>query len=91
MSTQGSGTLINLYLQSERPIWCWKYVAAYTYDGYMVRTHSKACNDHMLECVKREATSYFGEWPIHVIEPLRPSGVLDYPQSELPPSLPHCR
>lgn len=75
-----SGKLIDVVLASGRPLWCWRYVTAYTYDGFMIRTPSENCNEHMLEIVRREASQDFGEWPVHIIQPMRRPGEIDYPR-----------
>jgi len=46
----------------------------------MIRTPSENCNEDMLAIAKREATRFFGDWPIHVIQPDRQQGVIDYPR-----------
>lgn len=63
-----------------RSLWCSKYVVAYTYDGYDIRTPSEECNADMLQRLPRHAARYFGDgWPIHVIQPSRQPGEIDYP------------
>ncbi len=76
----GSGTLIDLRQPSGRSLWCWKYIVAYTYDGFEVRTPSEDCNAHMLDVVRHEAARYFGDmWPVHIAQPVRQPGEIDYP------------
>jgi len=79
-----SGTLINLRQPSGRALWCWNYIVAYTYDGFLVRTPSEDCNAHMLDVVRQEAARYFGDqWPVHIVQPARRSGEIDYPRVRL--------
>jgi hypothetical protein len=75
-----SGTQIDLRLPSGRPLWCWQYLVSYTYANFMVRTPSERCNEIMLASVEREAKRFFGEWPVHVIQPVRRQGEIDYPR-----------
>ena len=75
-----SGALFEVRLTNGRPLWCWKYVVAYTYVGFKIRTPSEECNEDMLESVQHEAVRYFGGgWPVHVIQPARALGEIDYP------------
>jgi hypothetical protein len=75
-----SGTLIDVRLPNGRPLWCWKYVVAYTCEGFKIRTPSEECNQDMLDVVQHEATRYFGGgWPVHVIQPARECGEIDHP------------
>ena len=84
MATNGdqsdSGTQIDLRLPSGRPLWCWQYLVSYTYANLMERRPSERCNEIMLESVRREAKRFFGEWPVHVIQPVRNQGAIDYPR-----------
>ena len=72
--------LIDIRQPGGRSLWCWKYVVAYTYDGYMVRSPSEECNEETLERIPHEVARYFGDgWPIHVVQPARRPGEIDYP------------
>jgi hypothetical protein len=77
---RSSGTLIDVNQAGGRSLWCFKYVVAYTYEGYMVRTPSEECNEDMLEGIPHKVARYFGDgWPIHVVQPVRQPGEIDYP------------
>jgi uncharacterized protein (TIGR02996 family) len=72
--------LIDIHQPNGRPLWCWSYAVAYTYDGYMVRTPSEECNEDTLARIPREVARYFGDaWPIHLVQPVRRPGEIDYP------------
>src|SRR3954463_7540465 len=76
-----TGTLIDLQQPGGRSLWCCNYVVSYTYDGFMVRTPSEDCNSHMLDVVRHEAGRlYGGQCPVHIIQPIRPPGEIDYPR-----------
>jgi hypothetical protein len=75
-----SDTLIDLRQPGGRPLWCWNYIVAHTYDGFSVRTPSEECNGCMLDVVRREAAQHFGDWPVHIIQPARRPGEIDYPR-----------
>jgi hypothetical protein len=75
-----AGTLLDVELDGGRSIWCWQYLASYTYAHFEVRSSSESCNRAMLEGVRSEAKRVFGDWPIYVLEPTRPAGTLDYPR-----------
>lgn len=53
---------------------------SYTYANFMIRTPSERCNEAMLSSAKYQANRLFGEWPIHIIEPTRAAGVIDFPR-----------
>ena len=75
-----NGKLIDIRPPGGRPLWCWKYVVAYTYDGYGVRSPSEDCNEEVLERIPHEVARYFGDgWPSHVVRPVRRPGEIDYP------------
>jgi hypothetical protein len=76
-----SDTLIDLQQPGGRSLWCWNYIVAYTYDGFSVRTPSEECNAHMLGGVRREAARHFGDnCPVHIVQPIRRPGEIDYPR-----------
>jgi hypothetical protein len=75
-----SGTLLQVKLNGGRGIWCWQYLASYTYAHFQIRSSSEECNQEMLRVVRSEAKRVFGDWPVHVLEPARPDGVVDYPK-----------
>ena len=74
-----SGKLIDVKQSGGRPLWCWQYLASHTYANFMVRTPSEGCNERMLEVVRTEAVRIFGDWPVHLILPVRRPGEIDYP------------
>src|SRR5207253_2342500 len=75
-----AGTLIEVRQPGGRPLWCWQYLASHTYANFLVRTPSEGCNERMLEVVRAEAARVFGDWPVHVIQPVRRPGQIDYPR-----------
>ena len=76
-----SGTLIDLRQPGGRSLWCWNYIVSHTYDGFSVRTPSENCNAHMLDGVRHEAARLYGDqWPVHIAQPLRQPGEIDYPR-----------
>jgi hypothetical protein len=75
-----SDAVIKIQLADSRGVWCWKYIVAYTYEGWQFRTPSESNNEEMLKSVRGDAIRCFGEgWPIQVIQPLRQPGQIDYP------------
>ena len=75
-----SGTLIDAQLASGRRISCFQYLVSYTYNGFLERTPSEECNRHMLQGAEREAKRVFSDWPVHVLQPVREAGVVDFPR-----------
>jgi hypothetical protein len=71
--------VIDAQLASGRRIWCFRYLVSYTYNGFFERTPSEDCNRHMLQGAEREAKRVFGDWPVHVLQPAREAGVVDFP------------
>ncbi len=77
---KSSGTLIDVHQPGGRSLWCFKYVVAYSYEGYPVRSPSEDCNEDMLEGIPHKVARYFGDgWPIHIVQPARRPGEIDYP------------
>jgi len=48
---------------------CYRYDVARTYEGFDFRTPSELCNEMMLKVVSQAPDRYFGEWPLHIIQP----------------------
>ena len=71
--------LIRIRLQTGREMWCRRYDIAETYEGFDLRTPSELCNDMMLKVASQAAHRYFGDWPLHIIQPIRRTGEVDYP------------
>ena len=74
-----SGALIDIRQASGRFLWCSKYVVAATYEGFLEGTLSASWNEIMLDHVRREATRYFGQWSVHILQPAREPGEIEYP------------
>jgi hypothetical protein len=75
-----TGTVIDAKLASGRGIWCFQYLVSYTYNGFLERTPSEECDRYMLQGVEREAKRVFGDWPVHILQPARTAGVVDFPR-----------
>jgi hypothetical protein len=85
-----SRILLKARLNTGREIDCDKYLVSYTYDGYMIGRMDEAIewmrqaltdkNLGMRHALRHEALALFGNWPLHVIEPERPEGEMDYPR-----------
>ena len=73
------GTLLDIELESGRSIWCDQYVTSSTYAHFEIRTPSERANSHMLLFIENEAKQLFGDWPLHIVHPVRESGEIDYP------------
>jgi len=84
-----SGTLLEVRLETGRPIWCWQYLASYTYEGFMERTPSERANRRMLDSLAARVEQAFRQLARKVIEPPpRPPGPSSTTRrSGSPPSL----
>jgi hypothetical protein len=74
-----TSVLFEFRLADRRSVRCTKYVTSHTYDGFLERTVSEECNAMMLGVIDIEARQYFQDWPLHVIQPHRAPGEVDYP------------
>jgi hypothetical protein len=74
-------TLIDLRQLDGRPLWCWNYIVAYTYEGFTERTPSESNNARMLNVVRNEGARQYGsQWPTHIVQPVRRLGEIGYPR-----------
>lgn len=76
-----TGSLFDVQRSDGRTLWCYRYVVAFAYADFSFRTPSEKVNSLMLEFAKREAAGTFGaHFPIHVVQPDREPGAIDYPR-----------
>ena len=64
-----SESLLQLRMTDDRTIWCWQYLATCTYASFPIRERTAEAREYLLRHVEHEATTMFGQRPLHMVMP----------------------
>lgn len=64
-----SDSLLQLDMSDGRTIWCWQYLATYTFANFPIREQSAVSRDYLLKHIEHEAETLFGKCALHVVMP----------------------